>query len=205
MGRTYVRRKGERVRGDNRTRFYVPRWIDQFFWINGSSIEKMVMAELVRRGVYFEHTPQTNPLPWLPWMIEPGRNPAKWEPDFLLPQYKIWIEIQGSYFHTLPGQVETDALRFAYIESVGWRPIAWWEEDIRTRLVDLLDAVPELYRVDRELNDRMMATKRTTQGLGFYEGGDGIDRLVGLRKALANRARPPQGIAKRYKRKRRPK
>lgn len=209
MPRTYVRRNGKRVRSDNRIKGYVPRWIDPYFYIQGSSIEKMVLLEFVRRGIYFEHTPQINPLPWLPWMIEPGKDPRKWEPDFLLPQYKIWIEIQGAYFHTLPGQVETDALRFAYIESVGWKPIAWWEDDIRTRLQDLFNAVPEFYRVDRELNAQLIATRLTESdkalGISFHEGGTGIDHLKGLRAALRGRARPPQGIAKRYKRKRQPK
>jgi G:T-mismatch repair DNA endonuclease (very short patch repair protein) len=158
MPRTYVRRNGQRVRGDNRTRVPVPRWIDPYFFIQGSSIEKMVMAELVRRGIYFEHTPQTNPLPWMEWMFEPGKNPQKWEPDFLFPQYKIWLEIQGSYFHTLPGMVETDALRFAYIETVGWRPMAWWEEDIRARLDDLMNAVPEFYMVNMGMNQSLMGT-----------------------------------------------
>lgn len=205
MPRTYIRRDGERRKGDLRTRFYVPRWVDPYFYIQGSSIEKMVMAELIRRGIYFEHTPQTNPLPWAEWMIEPGKDPRKWEPDFLFPQYKIWLEIQGSYFHTLPGQVEADALRMAYIESVGWRPLAWWEEDIRSRLHDIMNDVPEFYRIDRKLEAQLQQTKRRAPGLPFYEGGDGIDHLAGLRKALRGRARPPQGIVKRYQRKRRPK
>lgn len=209
MPRTYIRRDGERVRGDSRTRFYVPRWVDPYFYIQGSSIEKMVMTEAIRRGLYFEHTPQTNPLPWLGWMIEPGKDPRKWEPDFLFPQYKIWLEIQGSYFHTLPGMVESDALRFAYIESVGWKPLAWWEDDIRTRLVDLFDAVPEFYRIDKVLNQRLIGSRLTAAdkqlGISFYEGGTGVDHLVGLRKALRGRARPPQSISKRYQRKRRAK
>lgn len=206
MPRTYVRRPGERVIDtERRTRFYVPRWVDPYFFIQGSSIEKMVLAELVRRGIYFEHTPQVNPLPWVPWMFENGRDPRKWEPDFLFPQYRIWLEIQGAYFHTLPGQVETDALRFAYIESVGWRPLAWWEDDIRTRLQDLMNSVPEFYRVNRQLEEKLQDTRRTTAGLAFYEGGDGIDHLAGLRSALRGRARPPQNLIKRYARKRRPK
>lgn len=205
MPRTYIRRDGERVRTDNRVKGYVPRWVDPYFYIQGSSIEKMVLAEFVRRGIYFEHTPQTNPLPWQPWMITSSQNPRKWEPDFLLPQYRIWIEIQGAYFHTLPGQVEADALRFAYIESVGWKPIAWWEDDIRTRLQDLFNAVPEFYFVDKKLNQKYMTNARITPSLPFYEGGTGIDHLAGLRKALSNRGRPPQGIAKRYQKKRRPK
>ena len=204
MPRTYVRRNGERVKGDDRTRFYVPKWVDQQFFIQGSSIEKMVLAELIRRGIYFEHTPQTNPLPWEQWMFK-DQNPRKWEPDFLFPQYKIWLEIQGAYFHTLPGQVETDALRFAYIESVGWKPIAWWEDDIRTRLQDLFNAVPEFYNVNRELEAKVQGSSRTNLGLPFYEGGTGIDHLAGLRTALRKRGRPPQGIAKRYQKKRKPK
>ena len=203
MPRTYIRRPGERVKGDQRSRFYVPEWVDPYFFIQGSSIEKMVMTELVRRGIYFEHTPQTNSLPWESWMLTyASSDPRKWEPDFLLPQYKIWIEIQGSYFHTLPGQVEKDALRFAFIEAVGWRPIAWWEEDIRSRIQDLFQAVPEFYNVNRILNDTLISTRRTTTGLPFYEGGTGVDHLAGLRSALRGRARPPQGIAKRYRRKR---
>lgn len=209
MPRTYIRRGGERVRGDDRTRFYAPKWVDPYFFIQGSSIEKMVMAELVRRGIYFEHTPQTNPLPWMEWMYEPGRDPKKWEPDFLFPQYKIWLEIQGSYFHTLPGAVEADALRFAYIESVGWRPMAWWEEDIRARLQDLFNAVPEFYMVDLERNASLINSRLSEQdkalGLKFHEGGDGVDHLKGLRTALRRRGRPPQNIKKRYQKKRRPK
>jgi hypothetical protein len=209
MPRTYVRRNGERVKSDNRTRFYVPRWVDPYFFIQGSSIEKMVMVELIRRGIYFEHTPQTNPLPWLDWMFEPGKNPEKWEADFLFPQYKIWLEIQGSYFHTLPGQVEQDALRAVYIESVGWTFLAWWEEDIRTRLHDLMNAVPQFYRIDKDLNESLIAS-RTTRGdrqlgIPFHEGGTGVDHLAGLRAALRGRARPPQSIKKRYATKRRPK
>ena len=97
MPRTYIRRQGERVlREAGKGKFYVPRWVDPYYYIQGSSIEKMVMAELVRRGIYFEHTPQTNTLPWMSFMFEHGKNPRNWEPDFLFPQYKIWLEIQGS-------------------------------------------------------------------------------------------------------------
>lgn len=178
MPRTFLRRQGERVRrADRRARAPVARWVDPFWWVQGSSIEKMVMAELVRRGIWFEHTPQRNTLG--------GFVDPTWEPDFLVPQYRIWIEIQGGYFHTLPGQVEADAYRFAAVEAAGWRPIFWWEDDIRTRLVELVDAVPEFYVVAKADQHG-----RDNTGYGFYEGGDGIDHLVGLRKALANRTKP---------------
>lgn len=209
MPRTYVRRNGERVKSDLSTRVPVPAWVDPMWFIQGSSIEKMVMAEFIRRDIFFLHTPQTNPLPWFGWMLADPKKPQKWEPDFLLPQYKIWLEIQGAYFHTLPGQVETDSMRFAWIEAVGWKPIAWWEDDIRTRLPHLMDEVPQFYHVNRGLNDRTRSRNLTAadklMGINFHEGGTGIDHLAGLRKALRGRARPPQRMVARRQTKRRPK
>lgn len=195
MPNTYLRRPEDRKPKDgaHSQRVYVPRWIDPFPSIQGSSIEKMVMAEFVRRGIYFEHTPQRNSLG--------GFVDPTWEPDFLLPQYHIWVEIQGAYFHTLPGAVEKDALRFAIIEAAGWKPIFWWEDDIRTRLIELMDKVPEFYRVNAKVNKGWKKTK----GLPFFEGGTGIDHLKGLRASLAARARPPQRLKVKRRRKRRPK
>jgi len=220
MPNTYLRRPEDRRPKEYGwdQRVPVPRWIDPFPWIQGSSIEKMVMAELVRRNIYFEHTPQRNNLG--------GFVDPTWEPDFLLPQYKIWIEIQGAYFHSLPGAMERDALRFAMIEAAGWKPIYWWEDDIRMRLMDIMDAVPELYRVNKKINSK--PSFRYTPGLPFWEGGladtlkwnpktnsydrirktggdlpgTGLDHLAGLRKALSNRARPPQDIVARRRTKR---
>ncbi len=202
MPRTYIRRDGVRVRRENPDlRVHVPAWVDPYQWIQGSRPEKMVMAEFVRRGIYFEHTPQTNTLPWPAWMQTDSKN---WEADFLVPQYKIWIEVQGSYFHTLPGQVETDALRFAYIQAVGWRPIFWWDFDIEGRLDDLMDAVPEFYFVN-QAKEVAAHKRRENHSLPFYEGGDGIDHLKGLRTALRGRARPPQFQPAKYRLRRRPK
>lgn len=186
MPRTFIRHERQ-VRDSRGFRVYDPQWIDPYWWIQGSEIEKMVMVEFVRRGIYFEHTPQTNNV---------GHGvPADWEADFLLPQHKIWVEIQGAYFHTLPQAIRSDALRFVTIEAAGWRPIFWWEWDIRTRLVELMDAVPEFYRVRPALE-----RGRVSGGLPFYEGGDGIDHLAGLRKALQNRARPGQLVVRRRRR-----
>ena len=192
--------RDERVRRPQRKfKVYKPWWVDPFPGIQGSSIEKMAMAEFVRRGIYFEHTPQKNPVRW-----PPGLGDPTWEPDFLLPQYRIWIEIQGSYFHSMPGQIATDALRFAAIKLAGWTPIAWWEFDIRQRLQELFDAVPEFYRVNVALQAKSAKTYGVNFGNPFYEGGDGIDHLAGLRKALSNRTRPPQ-YAIRVRTRRRPK
>lgn len=202
---TYVRRPGERnLNPVRKGKVYVPQWVDPYWWIQGSSIEKMVMAEFVRRGIYFEHTPQKNTLPWPSWLVE-EKHPENWEPDFLLPQYRIWLEINGAYFHTLPGAVEADALRMAAVEMVGWKALVWWEDDIRVRLQDLFNQVPEFYMVNRALESEQQKSRRRTDALPFFEGGDGIDHLAGLRTALRNRGRPPQGVVKRYRKRRRPK
>jgi hypothetical protein len=121
----------------------------------------------------------------------------------LFPQYKIWMEIQGAYFHTLPGAVEHDALRFAIVQAAGWRPIFWWEDDIRTRLVEIADAVPEFYRVSAAKNAPNKNLPRTP-GYTFYEGA-APDTLKGLRSALSGRARPPQKLVAKRRKKRKKK
>lgn len=201
MPRFYVRH--ERTPRDERAfKVYNPWWVDPYWFLVGSSIEKMVMAELSRRGVFFIFRSQTNDLG--------GFVDPTWEADFLLPQHKIWIEVQGSYFHSLPGQIEKDSLRFAAIEMAGWKPVFLWEFDIRTRLPELLDEIGVFYVVDRSL-ERRAADRygssfgaRRLPGERFSVGGDLKDQLVGLRKALSARAQPVQ-LEKRYAAMRRPK
>jgi very-short-patch-repair endonuclease len=180
MPRAFRRRTRQPQEGAQRRRVPVPQWVNPFWGILGSSIELMVLEEFVRRGIYVEHVPQQNKLGGF---VDPS-----WEADFWLPQYNMWIEIQGSYFHSLPGQIETDAYRFAALEAAGVRVLAWWEYDIRSRLKELFDAVPEFYNVD----PARQRGYRVTPGYTFLEGGEGIDHLAGLRKALAGRRKPEQ-------------
>lgn len=148
MPRSYVRAPGQRTplpAEGRRYRFYEPGFYDKYWFVQGSVPEKMVMSELVRRGIYFEHTPQTNPVKWGFLKEVASSDPSKWEADFLFPQFRIWLEVQGTYFHTMPGVPEKEALRFAIIEAAGWRPIYWWDYDIEARLPELMDSVPEFY------------------------------------------------------------
>jgi len=197
MPNTYVRHPEDRKRqeGNRELRVPVVRWIDPFLGMQGSSIEKMVMAEMARRGIYFQHSTTQN-------SVGHGVDPT-WKADMLFPQYKIWMEIQGAYFHTLPGAVEHDALRFAVVQAAGWKPIFWWEDDIRTRLVEIADAVPDFYRVSAAKNKPNKSLPRTP-GYGFYEGA-APDTLKGLRSALSGRARPPQKLVAKRRKKRKKK
>ena len=184
MPRSFVR--SERVRTPGRkAKVYAPQWIDPYWWLLGTSIEKMVMAELARRGVYFIFRSQTNTLG--------GFVDPKWEADFLLPQHKIWIEVQGSYFHSLPGQIETDSLRYAAIEMAGWKPVFLWEFDIRTRLNEKLDEIGVFYTVNPATEAAAASQYGVSPGLRFKLGEETlVDQLVGLRKALSKRTKPPQ-------------
>lgn len=200
MPRFFIR--SERTpRSERKFKVYAPWWIDPYFNIPGSSIEKMVLAELARRGVYFIFRSQRNDLG--------GFVDPTWEADFLLPHHKIWIEIQGSYFHSLPGQLEKDSLRYAAIEMAGWKPHFLWEFDIRSRLIDLLDEIGVFYQVDQSREgaafERYQASKiyeaMAYPGSRFSIGTDLTDQLKGLRQALAKRTKPPQlGVKRKYKR-----
>lgn len=184
MPRTFVRHeRNPSERFESRVR--VPVWVDPFPWIVGSSIEKMVMAELSRRNVYFIFRSQTNTIG--------GFVDPKWEADFLLPQHKIWIEVQGSYFHSLPGQIEQDSLRYAALEMAGWKPVFLWEFDIRMRLHDKLDEIGVFYHVDAAAEREAARRYGVSPQLRFKLGDESlVDQLVGLRKALSNRTKPAQ-------------
>ncbi len=167
MPRSYVRGPGDRrprPESERNMKIYEPGFYDPYFFLSASLPEKMVMTELVRRGIWFEHVPQTNSLDWT--SADGGdlkkiasSDPSKWEGDFLFYQHKIWLEVQGVYFHSLPGVPEKEALRFAIIEAAGWRPIFWWDYDIESRLIELMDSVPEFYR----------PKDKVPQGAAYYE------------------------------------
>lgn len=204
MPRFFIRH-GRQPREERSFKVYQPWWFDPNWWLNGSSIEKMVMAELSRRGVFFIFQSQTNDLGGL---VDPS-----WEADFLLPQHKIWIEVQGSYFHSLPGQIEKDSFRHAVIEMAGWKPIFLWEFDIRTRLPEILDEIGVFYTVDaakekaalEKYGDDDLYGSTVYNGVNFGVGSDlDLDHLAGLRAALSKRAKPDQ-LIKRYATRRKPK
>ena len=191
MPRLFIR--SERKRREVRSfKVYAPWWIDPYLTIPGSSIEKMVLAELARRGVFFIFRAQRNDIGGL---VDPT-----WEADFLLPQHKIWIEVQGSYWHSKPAAIESDSLRYAALEMAGWKPVFLWEFDIRTRLIDLLDEIGVFYMVGRTAEEEAFSrfSASTVYEAMRYEdamfsiGTDIKDQLGGLRQSLANRTKPPQ-------------
>lgn len=193
MPRKYIRH--ERKRDEERNfKVYSPWWVDPYWFLTGSSIEKMVMAELARRGIYFIYRNQKNDLG--------GFVDPTWEADFYIPQHRIWIEVQGSHWHSLPGQIEQDSLRWAAIKAAGWTPLFWWEFDIRARLQELMDAVPEFYMAKLAV-EAAARKKYGTSTMGKtklrFKVGSLTDQLVGLRASLSSRARPSDDLVVRHK------
>jgi very-short-patch-repair endonuclease len=64
--------------------------------------------------------------------------------DFILPNQRIIIEVQGAHWHSMTKTIEEDALKFAYYQQMGWKPLAWWDYDILDNVNKLFDQVPEL-------------------------------------------------------------
>lgn len=176
-------------------RIYAPTWVDPWWFLMGSEPEKMVMAALAERGIYFQYREPENSLG--------GYVDPTWEADILVPQHKIWIEVQGAYYHTLPGQLKSDAYRKAAIEQANWRALFWWEWDIRSRLNELLDAVPEFYQVKSKFEQAARRRLGVSYGEQFKVGSN-IDQLAGHRAAMSNRALPGE-ISMRRNAARRPK
>lgn len=113
-------------------------WVDPFPLGFGTLPEKMVYAELSRRKIPFYY------LNDLRFHI-PEIDFDKWyQADFVLPNQKIIIEVQGAYWHSKPATIDEDAYKFAIYQTTGWKPIAWWDYDILERLQDLFSEVPEL-------------------------------------------------------------
>lgn len=115
-------------------------WQDPFPEIPGTKPEKMVYAELMRRGIPFQ---------FQEWFhVSVPIETAQWlRPDFSIPSAKIIIAVQGTYFHSQAATIAKDSLQFAVYEMMGWLVLPWWEYDIESRLQDLFESVPQLVAI----------------------------------------------------------
>jgi G:T-mismatch repair DNA endonuclease (very short patch repair protein) len=134
----YLKRREPYVRKRKRSeRVKKPVWIDPFPEILGTKPEKMVFAELYRRQVPFSFQVV---LPDFPFT----EDVENYRVDFLVESTKIVIEVNGDYWHSMPGMFEADSLRQAILEYAGYKVCVWWESDILFRLQELFAAEPLL-------------------------------------------------------------
>lgn len=166
-------------------------WIDPYPLIPGTKPEKMVYAELMRRRIPFKYQE------WLHVDLAQLSSNSWYRPDFQLPDYKMIIEVQGSYWHTQAEQMAQDALKYSLYEMLGWKVLKWWDYEIEQRLHELFDAEPQL---------RQPAVTGDPYPMGKFI----YDDAKGIKKANQKRRKPwtkkPASIklkkrVKRYKKK----
>lgn len=104
--------------------------------------DAMVYRELQIRQVSFSYR-WFNPT-WSPKLkaIIPD-----YHPEFTLPQYRVVIIVLGSFWGSLPGIIDRNALAKTVLEAEGWKVVIWNELDIRRNIVALFSK--ELPQLDK--------------------------------------------------------
>lgn len=123
------------------------KFIDPFPLGFGTLPEKMVYAELSRRGIPFLYL---NDLRFVFPEIDFDKT---YQADFVIPAHKIIIEVNGSFWHSKPSTIEADAFKYAVYQQAGYRILIWWDYDIFSRLQDLFNQEPILGQYNPR-NDR---------------------------------------------------
>lgn len=113
-------------------------FVDRFPLGFGTEPEKIVYDALSRRGIRFYYLNDIR-------LQIPEIDFDQWyQADFILPDLRIIIEVQGAHWHSMPDAIESDAFKFALYQQTGWRPLAWWDFDI-------LDNINKLFLMDPQL------------------------------------------------------
>lgn len=80
--------------------------------------------------------------------IQETEETENFRPDFYIPDYNIIIEVQGSYWHTLPNSHQKDILKTAKMKMSGKKVIWWWDWEIEQNLTFLMTRdLSEVYDV----------------------------------------------------------
>ena len=111
-------------------------WIDPYPDILGTKPEKLVYAQLKQRRIPFMF--QTH------FRVQVAGIDDWYRPDFILPDRKIIIEVQGAYFHLQPDQIKKDAFKYALYDQMGYKVLAWMDYDILSNVFMLFGAEPTL-------------------------------------------------------------
>lgn len=126
------------------------QWIDPFPNVLGTRPEKILFARLtfLRIPFIFQGYTTIN-IPELDLVKD-------YRPDFIIPAIKLIIEVQGSYWHSKPEAIESDAYKYALYQAMGYRVATWWDWQIETNLDALFATEPELDIWTRERGGRII-------------------------------------------------
>lgn len=112
----------------------------------GTQPEKIVYAELVRRNIEFYYLNDVE------FVAEDAEFFKLYQADFIIPSLKVVIEVQGAFWHTKPGTIESDAYKYAVYETFGWKPLFWWDFDIIQNVHKLFALEPLFAKANEYLN-----------------------------------------------------
>lgn len=117
-----------RRRAETKFRLKKPHWVDPFPFIPGTEPEKRLFEALVRRHIYFlfqADLPERRDFPGkLPLFFD--RN---FQPDFVVPEYRVIIDPFGVFHHSLPEAVKNDAVKSVLYRSLGYTFVhPWWDD-----------------------------------------------------------------------------
>lgn len=95
-----------------------------------SKIEKVLAGELKRRGFSFETQ----------YYIQSG-NPKGWWIDIAFPAHRLAIEVDGDYWHSLPGIKDKDRRKDTDLRGRGWTILRFTESEIKKNVSGCADII----------------------------------------------------------------
>jgi hypothetical protein len=182
--RIAVRRK--RRKQSTKFRLHAAKWVDPFPWIEGTLPEKMVFAELVKQGFYFIYQ---GDFPKTDRYVQVSAEDPAFQPDIIVPEWKVIIDPFGDYHHSKADARESDARKLAFYEKRGYEFLHPWSSDIeKYGGAWVLQQSKRLYGPPMFKLDPEDAMWKRSQG---YRLGKWVGRgLAGLRAANRKRTRP---------------
>lgn len=118
-------------------------WCKKEVWVKPAKISEFRFCSRQCLGAYvYSHTHS----PTLPEIVvaqaldhlgikyEQEYRIGKYPCDFAIPQHSIVIEVDGSYWHSLPKRQKLDRVKDKYLRNLGWEVIRFKEHDIHRNL-----------------------------------------------------------------------
>jgi hypothetical protein len=97
----------------------------------------MLFIGLANRSINFYFSYHFGDFPFTP-------EYERYRPDFILPDYRIIIEVQGVYWHTRPGMPEHDATKYALFTAAGYKIYLIPDMKILEDSDAVLESIPEI-------------------------------------------------------------
>jgi len=128
-------------------RVHAVSWIDPYPWIPGTVPEKMVFAEFMSRRIEFTFQALDFPPKGTKGFTGTHAVPVLGaiRPDNLIPSIRAAVEVQGTYFHTVPAQEKHDQQKAMEYHAWGWKVYWIWDLDILVSPSKAVDQCRELY------------------------------------------------------------